>query len=200
MKKIIISLAIIMAVGSAGFMATQAYFSSEATVTASTFTAGTMDLKIDQNPSGDVYSWVTTFAAPDNFVTNLYPGYPAKSEHNWQILDLKNEGNLDGNVTIKFHITSSQNELPANLIFTVSYDSNHDGTFETPVASGPLSDWNDKDYTMGAITGDNADSGNDPSGKLASVKIEWSVPTSAGNDIQGDSVTIDTIFGLKQVE
>lgn len=193
------SLAIIAVVGALGYGATQALFDSEASITGSTFSAGTMTLKIDSDDRGDFYNWLSTFAAPTNFVTNLYPGYPSHAEHNWQIIDLKNEGSLSGNTTIKLEMKTGTTELADNLIFTITYDGDHNGTFETTVASGPLSAWNGNTYPMGAITGANADSG-DPTGTLASVKIEWSVPSSAGNDIQGDSVTIDTTFGLTQVE
>ena len=47
-----------------------------------------------------------------------------------------------------------------------------------------------KTYTLGPIIGTD---------KIASVKIVWLVPASAGNDIQGDSVTIDTEFGVNQI-
>src|SRR3989338_2833034 len=45
MKKILISLAIILVVGAVGFGATRAYFSDTETSSGNTFTAGTLDLK-----------------------------------------------------------------------------------------------------------------------------------------------------------
>jgi len=52
-----------------------------------------------------------------------------------------------------------------------------------------LSAWNHNTYNLGAL----------PAGQIASVKIVWEVPASAGNDIQGKSVTLNTTFGLEQV-
>lgn len=194
MKKIFLSLAVIglTIAGVAG--ATVAYYNSSASVLGSTFSAGAMNLKIDANPSPSFYNWQSTFPAPAGFPvgsTNLMPG-----SHGEQIIDIKNEGLVPGYATIKFDATL-WSALGDNLNITVYYDGDHNGTFDaSPIASGTLAAWNHNTYTLGAMTGVT----DDPAypGYLASVKIEWSVPTSAGNDIQGKSVVIDTTFGLEQ--
>jgi predicted ribosomally synthesized peptide with SipW-like signal peptide len=193
MKSIIKSLLVITAVAAVAGGATYAYFSSQATVLGSTFSAGTMDIKVDANPNPDFQQWESSFTVPsDYFVKNLYPGYPAKGEHNWQVLDIKNDSTVDGNATIKFDVTSwSTSAMGDDLNFTVYYDGENNGFGDNPtaIASGSLAEWNHNVYSLGVLSAN----------KIASVKIVWSVPASAGNEIQGASVILDTTFGLDQV-
>lgn len=190
MKKIVLSLAVIAIVGVVAVGVTRAYFSDTAVVTGNSFTAGTMAIQIDSDPSSTTYAWSDGFTNPANPFANVVPGDTGE-----QIVDIRNLGNVDGVATIQFD-TTAWSALGDNLNFTVTYDGNHDGTFETAVASGPLTTWNHNVYTLGMITGPkDADS---QSGRMASVKIEWSVPTTAGNNIQGQSITLNTTFGLTQ--
>jgi len=208
-KKIIISLSVIAAVAAIVVGGTIAYFSDTATMSGNTFTAGTMDIKIDQNVSGGEQDWVDSFdtttwefmtangwdyAGLDAFMAqsglkDLYPGVTKK-----QIIDIMNVGTVDGVATIKFDIVPGSNTLDwealvDNLNFVVTYDNNNDGGFETAVDSGSLSAWDGNTYDLGAL----------PVGQIASVKIVWSVPTSAGNEIQGAGIGVNTTFGLNQV-
>lgn len=186
------SLAIIAVVGALGYGATQALFSDTATITSSTFSAASLDLKIDSDPSGSVYTWSDGFANPVNPFAKVKPGSTGE-----QIIDIKNVGEINSNATIKLTRTSTPwNELSSNLTFAIFFDGNHDGTFETTGPTGTLDTLTDT-YVLGLVEGNSIDGITD--GKIASVKIEWSVPSSAGNDIQGDSVTIDTTFGLEQI-
>jgi len=184
MKKILLSLGVIAIVAVGAIGATRAYFTDTAAISGNNFTAGTLAIQIDSDASGSRQVWSDGFAAPAGMFTNLKPG-DSKS----QILDIKNSGSVDGNATIKFD-TTTWSALGDNLNFTVTYDGNNDGTFETAVASGPLTAWNHNVYQMGALN----------AGQIASVKVEWSVPTTAGNNIQGQSITLDTTFGLNQVQ
>ena len=187
MKKIMLSLGIIaiVAVGAVG--ATRAYFTSTASVTGNTFSSGSMALKIDSDPSSSGQTWVDTFNSGAN-IAGLYPGYPAKGEHNWQVIDIQNQGDLNGSATIQLN-TTSWSALGDNLNFSISYDALNNGTF-VPVTSGTLAQFVDQTYNLGTIN----------AGQIASVKIEWAVPTSAGNDIMGKSVVVDGVFGLTQTQ
>lgn len=196
MKKIVLSLGMIALVATVAVGATRALFSDTATVSGSTFSTGTMDLRIDSNPSPDYYDWSNGFSGVS--FNNLYPGYPTNpgsgegKEHNWQVIDIMNVGNLDGNATIQLNRTSDWNPLASNLTFTIYYDGGHTGAFVPTGISGTLDAFTGT-YTLGPITGTDVGGG-----KTASVKIVWTVPASAGNDIQGKSVTIDAVFGLEQ--
>jgi predicted ribosomally synthesized peptide with SipW-like signal peptide len=189
MKKIILSLALIGLTIGGVTAATVAYFSDTAAITGNTFSSGTLDLKIDANPSGATYQWEDGFANSTPFA-NLFPG-----SHGEQIIDIKNVGTVAGSATIKFDATT-WSALGDNLYFTVYYDGNHDGVFDSAIATGSLAAWNHNTYVLGPITG-TPDDGTG-TGTLASVKIAWDVPTSAVNNIQGQSVTIDAVFGLEQ--
>jgi len=194
MKKILLSLALIALTIAGVTAATVAYFSDSGAVLGTTFSTSTMDLGIDNNPDGNIYNWVDNFTSGQT-ISGLYPGYPNKGEHNWQVLDLKNIGTVDGNVTIQLNATS-WSALGDNLVFTISYDSGNVGTW-VPVTTGTLAQFKDNTYTLGGFTSVSNDLGGQ-TGKMSSVKIEWSIPASAGNGIQGKSVTIDAVFGLEQ--
>ena len=205
-----LSLAVIAIVAVGAIGATRAYFSDTAVMSGNTFTAGTMDLKIDQNVSGGVQNWVSGFDTNSNDfksannwtsndawntfmnqfgLNNLYPGMPEKT----QIMDIKNVGSVNGVATIKFDTTTTWNALGDNLIFTVYYNSTSTeasaGAFGSVLYTGTLAQFNHNVYTLGNID----------AGKQGSVKIVWTMPTSAGDTIQGLNIGINTTFGLTQV-
>lgn len=205
MMKIFKSLAIITAVVAIAGGGTYALWSDSATITGSTFSAGTMNLMIDRNPIDTQYDWaegfaITEVAGASNMLKNLYPGYPANNERNFQVIDIID---VDGTVpnstaTIKFNRTSGTDEMASSLKLRVYFDAENNGFGDdlTPLYDAPLSHYTGV-YTLGEIDNTVETLGNQ-TGKAASVKIEWYVPTSAGNEIQGDSVTVDTTFGLQQ--
>ncbi len=194
MTNILKSLFIVAAVAAVAGGATYAWFSDAETITGSTFSSGSMALKIDKNPSSLEYDWSDGFAAPAGFPvggTNIKPGSTGE-----QILDIMNEGGIDGYATIDLNRTSEWSDLAGKLNFRVYFDGNHDGIFEDTGLNGTVDQYTQA-YNLGAITGTAEDGA---AGALASVKIVWSVPTSAGNEIQGDSITLNVVLGLNQVQ
>lgn len=190
--KITKSLAIILAIVAIAGVGTYALYSDTATISNNTFSADSMNLKIDQNPDGDEnYVWSEGFENTVNPYAHVKPGSIGH-----QVIDISNFGDVDGSATIKLHVVADT-PLYHNMNFVVTFDANHDGDFETPVASGPLTAWNNNVYPMGKILGNLADGTSN--GKIASVRIDWSVPSSAGNEIMGSNVVIDTVFGLNQI-
>lgn len=190
MKNIVKSLLIVVAVAAIAGGATWAYFSDNATITGNTFSAGTMDLRIDRNPDSQTQDWSNGFTVPYTYLqqlglTNVAPGGTGN-----QVIDIKNVGTVNGgNVTIKLQRTSAWSDLSGKLKLTVYFDDENDGFVgEAPVVTGTLDEFNGNIYPIGALG----------SGQIASVNIVWEVPVSAGNEIQGDDVTFDTTFGLEQ--
>ena len=180
------SLFVIAAVAAVAGAGTYAWFTSQATITGSTFSTGTMNLKVDANSDPAGVNWVKSFAAPGGYLAKLYPGFSDN-----QIIDIYNQGDVDGVATIKFDVVDGTwSALGDNLNFTVYYDGTDTSTFGDAIASGSLAAWNHNTYTLGNLD----------KGKIGQVKIVWSVPTSAGNDIQGKSVAVDTTFGLEQAQ
>jgi predicted ribosomally synthesized peptide with SipW-like signal peptide len=193
MKKILLSLGVIAIVAVGAIGATRAYFSDTATVSGSTITAGTLDLKVDSNLSGGTQEWSDGFSSPVTFA-NLAPGFSQS-----QTVDIQKQGSVDGQASIRFHLTANKDKtvsgdwsgsLAQNMRVKVSYAPNNTD-FGGVLYDYTLAEFhaNTNQLLLGAITG---------SDKIASVKLEWYIPTSAGNDIQGDSLTVDTIFGLAQ--
>ena len=186
MKNILKSLLVVVAVAAVAGGATWSYFTSSATITGSAFTAGTLDLRVDSDPSGTNQIWEKSFAAPADFAANLFPG--ANGE---QILDIKNMGSIDGvNATIQLNVApGTWSALGDNLVFTISYKGEAGESF-TQITTGTLAQFQGNTYTLGDLAHD----------KVGNVKINWSVPTSARDNVQGKSVTINTVFGLEQVK
>ncbi len=189
MNNILKSFLMIVAIGAVAGGATWAAYNSTATVIGSTFsTNGTMNLKIDSDPNPQATNWTDSFTVDQQyFVKNLYPGFPSKGEVNSQILDLQNQGDFNGKLSIKLSRTSAWNELVPQLKFKIYYDALNNGSFVDTGYTGSLDDFTGT-YDLGSIN----------AGNIASVKIEWSVPVSAGNEIQGKTVTLNAVFGLEQ--
>jgi predicted ribosomally synthesized peptide with SipW-like signal peptide len=192
MKKILLSVGVIAIVAVGAIGATRAYFSDTVVISGNTFTAGNLNLKMDTNTAGNEnYVWGDSFAVPSGYFSNLYPGFSDE-----QIIDLKNVGSVDGYATIKFD-TSDTDELLGKLNIKVFYDGDRDGEFDDGLLTlnGPLSVYDGNTYTLGPVVGESDDS---VDGDQASIKIVWSVPTSAGNEIMNDNINITTTIGLEQ--
>ena len=103
-------------------------------------------------------------------------------------------GTVDGYATIDLNRTSDWSDLAGVLNFRVEYDGNHDGYFDHTTLNGTIDQYQGP-YTLGPISGPSTDS---RVRNVASVKIVWSVPTTAGDEIQGDALTANVVFGLEQ--
>jgi len=204
MKKILgltIAAFLVMALVGGG---TWAYFSDPETSTDNSLTAGTLDLNINGGNTA-----VTTFSA-----TNVAPGDSGSGSS-----VLANVGSLSGELDISFSaITNTpgaggteyeggSGELGGEAEIAVYIDVDQSGdwssgdiglksdstTYSHPTALNYAtidsygSDSWDAVETMAASASDN-------------FTILWRVPTTAGNDIQGDSVSFDVTFILEQAE
>lgn len=95
MKRILVSLMVVAIASAVGITATRAYFSDTETSTGNTFTAGTLDLKVD---GGDVNVFRT--------FNNMVPEH-SQPNFSWK---LKNSGSLTGHLSIKdISITGNEN-------------------------------------------------------------------------------------------
>ena len=179
-KKILVSLIIIGVLGLAIGWGTYAYFSDTETSEGNTFTAGTLDLKVDGKDD----------PLPVYFeLSDVKPGDSGSKD-----IVLKNDGTLDGKAYIHFknvvdspgttpepEPTPDNGELSQNLWIKVSVDS-------TTIVEGFLSNIKSNSYELGIIAG----------GSSLTVTIEWSIGSGVGDVIQGDIVTFDIEFSLEQ--
>ncbi|OPX61814.1 MAG: hypothetical protein A4E29_00693 [Methanomassiliicoccales archaeon PtaB.Bin134] len=168
-----------------------AYFNDTETSSGNSFTAGTIDLTVDaQNP------WASTEFTAENLV----PGSTG-----FKTMLLTNAGNSPG--TLSGRLTNINNgpgstsepeallgtdagELGANMMITVWVDSNSNGLVdgtETTAYSGTVNSattsWN-----LGPLAG----------GATSKVSIKYLIPTSVGNEIQGDICTFSIEYTLTQ--
>lgn len=190
MKKLFgLVIALAMVIGLVG-MGTFALFSDTETSTGNSFTAGTLDLKVN---GGDdpVLALIT--------VGNMTPGNTGSV-----VVALSNAGSLHGIADI--HILSAVNgeglnpesetgnlaepgELGLYLLITIAYDADNDGVYEITVVNGvALNSLVCLDYDLGPLS----------AGLSRNCKISWNLPAGTGNDVQGDTVTSSIEFSLKQ--
>jgi len=179
-KKILASIIIIGLLGFALGWGTYSYFNDTETSSGNTFSAGTLNLKVDGNddPLGAYFT-----------VSNVKPGNSGSED-----MELSNTGTIAGTAYIHFkdvvdspgttpesEPTPDNGELSENLKIKVSVDA-------TTIVEDFLSVIESNSYQLGTISG----------GGSLTVTIEWSIPSDVGNAIQGDSVTFSIEFSLLQ--
>ena len=216
MKKIIISLSIIAIVAVVSIGITTAYFTDTETSENNTMAAGTMDLNVNDADSS-VITMTLNNKAPGDFGTEPTGGD----------VTLKNAGSLDGELDIAMGVvtnypctdttygkhdeteycTSADGTLGANAEIAPYVDVDQDGDYDNGTDIGLKS--NGTIYVSGVLDYDAIDNYSEKVWKniytgLMAVNaeddfvIDWQIPTTAGNGIQGDDVKFDVIFLLKQ--
>lgn len=183
-RRVLGGIATIGAASAAAGAGTMAYFSDTESSTGNTVSAGTLDLKADGG---------------DSAVTTVSVGNAAPGDSNSGSTTLKNSGSIAGSVDLVFGSasnsegdnpesegdTSSPGDLGAVLEVTVSVGG-------TQVRSGTFNsvfDGSEAESNVALAAGGSKD-----------LTIDWSLPTSAGNDIQGDSVSGDITIQLNQTD
>lgn len=164
---------------------TFAYFSDTEESTGNYIAAGTLNLVVaGEDPLTSNY----------NYPTDIYPGWS-----DYAVVDVKNDGSIDGVLKMDISYTDGPGETtepeptPDNgelsqYLYVVLYYSD-DTTFDASeiVWEGYVSDWPGE-----------TELGNLPAGETYYIKAELSVSENVGNDIQGDSLTVDITFTLEQ--
>ena len=207
MKKIIgLSIAALLIIGIVG-IGTFAYFSDTATSTGNTFTAGTLVLSEVTTGSAVNNSYVVTPAGGINGsvqfgLTDLVkPG--SSGTITWT---LNNIGNVNGSLTLVAATTFTDNPAPnARQLATWVSLGSHVGLGQD------LMVWVTRDGTdiLGSTGTYVAMSGLQAALNLEVNKtitigtpvvyvLNWQVPTTAGNEIQGDSANLNITFTLNQ--
>ena len=205
MKKILISLmAIALVIGLVGAGAF-AYFSDVETSTGNSFTAGTLDLKVDTNPTGEV-NWadgplptLNSVTELNDLINNMKPGDTISGN-----FGIKNAGTIDGTADFKLTVTANddngltdpestdgdatggagEGELGANINVVLTYGG-------AAIYSG----------TLNGMSGTNCvAAANLLAGQTASWEYTVSIAPGVGNIIQSDSVAFNIEFSLNQVQ
>jgi spore coat-associated protein N len=191
-KKILVSVFFIGLLALGVGWGTYALFSDTETSSDNTFTAGTLDLKVDGQDD-------TSLPIYFDF-GNVQP-----SDSGSKVIALSNTGTLDG--TAKIHIKDVTNtegtnpepetditepgDLGAALLITIQYDANGDSNYdagETIVTDASIDSLNSVTNVLGLLG----------AGASRNLKLSWNVDGAAGNDIMGDVVTFNIEFILEQ--
>ncbi|MGB9793120.1 MAG: TasA family protein [Thermacetogeniaceae bacterium] len=160
---------------------TFAYFSDAESSLGNSFTAGTLNLAVgDESPNN----------SPDFTLANVKPGDSGAITY-----VLKNVGTIDGYLDIA-DVTvvndggvntepegNTTGDLGAKVTVKASLD---DETFYT----GTLNGFANALYNLNKEIA---------AGGSSTLKIEWNVPSSVGNEIQGDIATVGMTFQLDQI-
>lgn len=183
-RKVLSGLGTIGVAGAAAGAGTMAYFSDTEESTGNTVSAGTLDLTADGG---------------DGAVTTVDVSAVAPGESGGKSTTLKNSGSIDGSVDLIFGSasnsegdnsepepsTSSDGDLGSVLQVTVSVGG-------TAIRSGTFNnvfDGTEENANVSLAAGNSKD-----------LTIDWSVPSGAGNEIQGDEVTGDITIELNQTD
>lgn len=197
MKKIFLSLAIIIAVSSFSFLLTRAYFSDRKTSSGNKFTVGTLDLQVGDSQNKQVEPFI---------ISDLGTGEIAGQK----IWKLKNTGSLSGQFIAEL-AKISDNENGCN-----TPESEVDQTCDNPgIGQGDLGKlisvnlYLDNTLKMtfpltesGIASLENYWADNQfvlAPGQESELKIEWFAISDYGNEIQSDSLSFDLNFNLQQV-
>jgi predicted ribosomally synthesized peptide with SipW-like signal peptide len=218
-KKILISLSVIGAVAAIAVGGTIAYFSDTETSTGNTFTAGTLDLKVDSTCEyNGVQKGFCTWG-PKDLTDELFfkfndvkPGDSGEDTISLKAKDndaylcgyVQNLANNDNGLTepeSKVDITDGvgNGELQNNLYMTIWLDVSDQSPAvpcdnvwqpeELVLVNNVPIDSNNIVWPLGQLVGD----------VKTCLGLAWSVPVTVGNEIQSDSVTGDISFYVEQV-
>ena len=206
-KKMLLSLLVIGVVSVSAGAGTWAYFSDTETSGENTFAAGTLDLTFDTESSLPLA------------VTNTYPG-----DSGGDSSTLANAGNLPGELdiaigavtntestgTTEFEADGAGGELGANAKMVVWLDVDQSGTFNagdielSPSAIIAYDASTNTELTYSTIDSysgvswDNVETM--AAGATDDLCIDWEVPITTVNDIQGDSLSFDVTVTLEQAD
>ena len=201
MKKILVSVMIIALVVGITGVGFAAYFSDTETSSGNAFTAGTLDLQVDNDPGGEEWEvlWQDSVPVMTEVWTdfgNMAPGFYADPS-----VGIRNVGSVAGVPGISFENMTeiagddASADLAENVDVKVYYGENWPTDKTTNlVASGTLAAWN----VAGKQQATGFDLVDDGEGYFF---MEFSIATDVGNEIQGDSLSgLDIVLHLDQVQ
>jgi len=201
-RSILVSVLVIGVAAAMAGAGTIAYFNDTETSQGNTFTAGTLDLKVDDNDDPYVAHCELTNLKPGD--STIGPGAWAPGALYWTV---KNVGSLSGELTVTItnvvNYEKGQNE-PEALVDSTSGENEGElgGKLRIQVWRDGI--WTYEIGNINAANGAEIIPGFKPSvilnpGEETILQISWCVYSDAGNEIQSDSVEFDVVFHLDQV-
>lgn len=207
-------MAIIAAVSSMSVGATKAYFSDDGTSYNNTFSSGTLDLKLSDANEGWSDNISGTWSSPANWKpgdevkTSIFLAntgtIPAEAVYaNWHNL----QGNTGMANFIEVTWLSDSTDIGTNSIgpFVTAYDANEDGKLSLAELVNGLSYYNSPktpDPFQARFYADANESYEHPllpyNGGAFEIKLGYKFMDTAGNDLQGQSVSFDLTLQAAQ--
>jgi predicted ribosomally synthesized peptide with SipW-like signal peptide len=194
-KKIAMSALSIVTVVALVGGATFALFTDQATANDSTFASGNADLKLALDGGAgepDAANFADSIESPD--FSNLAPGFTGDMTF-W----MKNTSTSAISLDVVADLTGLSgsfgsdgvNHLPDALLVKWTCDTDDNGGLQdnTPTGEFSVNQW---------ISGGTATLGTLAPGNAIVCRMHARVPATAGNEIQGDSVTFDTVYDATQ--
>ena len=208
MKKILgLTIAALLVIGTVS-SGTWAYFTDTEQSVNNSLTDGTLDLNIE---GGDIA--VTTFSA-----SAVEPGESGSGSS-----ELSNAGSMDGELDITFSAITNTGgaggtqyedgvgDLGASAEIAVYLDINQNGSFDAgdielnTTGANPYASPGNTTLDYATINSYGSVSYNEVIASMATgaaddFRVLWRVPDTAGNNIQGDTVSFDVTFILEQAD
>lgn len=199
-KKIFLSILFMSVIGGVGVAATRAFFSNRETSTGSTFTVGTLDLKVGDADGANVEPFV---------ISGIGASGDISGEKTWTV---KNTGTLPGRLYINLrnvvNYENGCNEPEAKDDTTCGNPGPGEGELGNVVVAKVSLDGSEK-VSSNLNEANVAKVGTDwtaldpvviEGGSQKTIQIAWNTPqTGYGNEIQSDSLTFDMDFDLVQI-
>jgi len=208
-KGILMSILMIGVVAMAAGAGTFAYFSDTETSTENTFTAGTLDLTLSNDGTTYTDGVTATWTA-----SNMKPG-----DTGVDTLYIKNAGSISGYIDLSgIGVTDAEGANPESettgvmsddLKIQLWIDTDGDEVVDVDGAGNLLEESVYPAAAIGApdpgmATIDGIASSYDldepiSAGSVINLTMKWELPTGTGNDVQGDSVTLEMTVELDQI-
>jgi len=175
---------------------TLSLFTDQETSSNNVLTAGTLDLQVDNKQGVLVENFSFTNLAPDDANSHTFTLKNVGSVSGKPSICIRNVNNTESTGSTEFESDGTPGELGANTLVTAKINSQVLTNLNTN-----LDDLNDICWSPDNVadtefltTGADVLDFNE----TADFELDFGVPSTTGNDIQGDSVTFDVEFNIEQ--
>lgn len=191
-KGTVVSLLTIALATTVGAYGTFAYFSDTESSTSNLFAAGTLDLELSTAESGGI----DAFVEAGNFAPGDAESGTLTLENTGSIYDGDAEGH---SVDLSIDTTVTQTDADETSTDMAKYLEVTVFSYDSTSLVGSVTDANGNGYVDLEDLGAHSFTGlADPGSAGKNLDVEVSFHTSAGNDLQGDSVNVQWDFTLQQ--
>lgn len=175
---------------------TSAIFTDQETSEGNILSAGTLDLQVDDTDNPNITTISLSNMAPGDVETHSFTLKNVGSLSGVPKICIRNVLNTESTGSTEFESDGDAGELGANI--NVVAKINNESLVDTDASLDTFHDycWSPENIADTEFVNTSSDV-LDPN-ETATFTLEFSIPTSVGNEIQGDSVTFDVEFNFEQ--